>query len=247
MGVARMNTNNIPRHVAIIMDGNGRWAKKQNLIRLVGHNHGAVTVRMVVETSVKVGIKYLTLYAFSTENWARPKREVAGLMSLLSKSLHDELPTLRENGIRLRGMGEIDRLPSEVQERLRLAEEATKDGKNLDLMLALSYGGRKEIVDAVAQITKKGYAPDEITEELIKQHLYLPDVPDPDLLIRTAGEYRISNFLLWQIAYSELRISNLTWPEFTEEEYRQCVHEFSLRERKFGMCSDQLPKKLATI
>lgn len=233
----------LPRHVAIIMDGNGRWAKKRFLPRIEGHRNGAKTVRMVVEECRRLGVRYLTLFAFSTENWRRPEEEVGGLMTLFVQHLEAELDLLLRNGIRLRAMGNMARLPAPVRELLKRNEERTKDLDGMDLILAVSYGGRDELVQAVRKIGNDIQAgridPDAISEESISQSLYLPDVPDPDLLIRTSDETRISNFLLWQLAYSEIVVSPQLWPEFSRDEFHRCLHVFAGRNRRFGLTQEQ--------
>ena len=229
---------NILRHVAIIMDGNGRWAREKGLSRLKGHQAGAESVRAVIRACRKAGIKYLTLYAFSIENWIRPKQEIHGLMNLLNRFLKDYEYELHDNGIRLRVIGRIQDLPKGVQEKLARVMKATEDYKDGQLLLALSYGGRTEIVNAVRQIAKRVKAgeldPDAINESVISQHLYAPDVPDPDLLIRTSGEMRISNFLLWQISYTEIFVTKVLWPDFREKEFMKAIGEYKRRQRRFG-------------
>ncbi len=229
----------VPKHVAVIMDGNGRWAKKQGLIaRLKGHEAGAETIRAVLRACNEVGIRYLTLYAFSTENWKRSKSEVSGLMELLRRFLIKNTDELIEKGIRLRAIGQIDRLPARTREELERSIERSIHCKKLDLVLALSYGSRTEIVDCIQQIAsivKDGkLAPEEITEETVKQHLYAPDVPDPELLIRTSGEMRISNFLLWQISYSEIYVTPTLWPDFRENDFYEAIADYQNRSRRYG-------------
>lgn len=238
----------LPRHLAIIMDGNGRWAKRRFLPRIEGHRHGAKSVRMVVEECRRLGIRYLTLFAFSTENWRRPQDEVGGLMQLFLHYLESELQLLLTNGIRLRALGDVERLPAAVREVLRRNEERTAHLHELDLILAVSYGGRDELVQATRKIGRRIAAgelsPDQITEELFGQHLYLPDVPDPDLLIRSSDETRISNFLLWQLAYAEIVVSPVLWPDFTRDELHRCLQVFAGRSRRFGLTQEQLtPEK----
>lgn len=232
-----------PTHVAIIMDGNGRWAKRRMLPRVEGHRAGAKTVRMVCEESRRLGIRYLTLYAFSSENWQRPKDEVSALMKLFTQYLESELETLLKNDIRLRSIGDREKLPSGVRELLELNEERTKNAKGMDLILALSYGGRDEIVHAVrsiaSEVERGEIEPKEITASDVTRSLYAPEVPDPDLLIRTSNENRISNFLLWQLAYSEIVVSPVLWPDFSKEEYLRCLDEFAKRERRFGLTDEQ--------
>ena len=228
----------LPSHIAIIMDGNGRWAKKHRLSRVKGHEKGAETVRTVIRTSREIGISCLTLYAFSTENWQRPKMEVAALMSLLKRFFEKEQSALMDNDIRLTAIGETERLPKNVQQSLNKTISSTKKNKGMRLNLALSYGGRAEIVKMVKELaikTAKGEIdPDSITSELISQHLYTRDIPDPDLLIRTSGEMRISNFLLWQIAYTEIFVTKTLWPDFSQDEFLRILKDYQHRERRFG-------------
>jgi len=223
------------------MDGNGRWAKKRFLPRLEGHRAGAKAVRSTVEECRKLGIRYLTLYAFSTENWNRPQEEVSGLMRLFIEHLKGEAQTLSKNKVRLRAIGQRDRLAPEIRKLLEDVEEMTTPDAELDLILALSYGSRQEIVEATKSIAKKVQEgtldPDSISESTIQQHLYTSDIPDPDLLIRTSDECRISNFLLWQSAYTEFVFTPVFWPDFTKEEFNRCLNEFSKRERRFGLSS----------
>jgi len=234
----------IPRHVAIIMDGNGRWARRRFLPRVEGHRHGAKSVRMVVEESRRLGIRYLTLFAFSTENWRRPQDEVGGLMQLFVQYLESELDLLLRNGIRLRAMGDLQRLPDSVRVVLERNQERTKDMDGMDLILAVSYGGRDEVVQAVRRIGQAiasgEMTPESVTEESFSRFLYLPDVPDPDLLIRTSDENRISNFLLWQLAYSEIVVSQTLWPDFSRDEFYRCLHVFAGRNRRFGLTQEQI-------
>ncbi len=234
----------IPRHIAIIMDGNGRWAKKRLLPRVEGHRNGAKSVRMVVEEARRLGVRHLTLFAFSTENWRRPQDEVGGLMHLFVSYLESELDLLLRNGIRLRAMGDTSLLPKAVRELLERNEEKTKDLNGMDLILAVSYGGRDEVVQAVRKIgrgIKSGEIdPEMITEESFAKNLYLPDVPDPELLIRTSDENRISNFLLWQLAYAEIVVTPVLWPDFTCDEFHRCLHVFAGRNRRFGRTQEQI-------
>jgi undecaprenyl diphosphate synthase len=234
----------VPRHVAIIMDGNGRWARKRFLPRIEGHRNGAKTVRMVVEEARRLGIRYLTLFAFSTENWRRPEDEVGGLMHLFVQHLESELDLLLRNDIRLRAMGNLARLPAPVRELLQRNEEKTKHLTGMDLIIAVSYGGRDELVQAMKalgeRVQRGELQPQDINEETISKGLYLPDVPDPDLLIRTSDETRISNFLLWQLAYSEIVVSPQLWPEFTRDELYRCLHVFAGRNRRFGLTEEQI-------
>ena len=232
----------LPKHVAIIMDGNGRWAKKRLLNRIKGHQKGTEVVRSIVKACREIKIPILTLYAFSTENWKRPKAEVTALMTILKRFLVTEQKEMMENNIRLNAIGQIERLPGEVQDILQNTIEFTKSNNGLLLNLALSYGGRDEIVRAVRQIAKKvknkiinpDDSENQITEDLISDHLYTRAIPDPDLLIRTSGEMRISNFLLWQIAYSEIFITNTLWPDFGKKEFISILKDYQQRERRFG-------------
>jgi undecaprenyl diphosphate synthase len=218
--------------VGIIMDGNGRWARKRGLPRVMGHKVGVESVRSVIRVARKVGIKYLTLYTFSSENWQRPKEEVSYLMQLLKTLLIKEVDDLKRQGVRIRAIGRLGNLGKEVLEALNYAIEKTKDNKDLNLYLALSYGGRQEILDAVNTILRLGIK--EVDEEKFRNFLYDPELPDVDLLIRTAGEYRISNFLLWHTAYAELYITDVLWPDFREEEFLKAIEDYSKRVRKFG-------------
>jgi len=214
------------------MDGNGRWARKRGLPRVMGHKVGVESVRSVIRVARKLGIKYLTLYTFSSENWQRPKEEVSYLMQLLKTLLIKEVDDLKRQGVRIRAIGRLGNLGKEVLEALNYAIEKTKDNKDLNLYLALSYGGRQEIVDAVNTILRLGIK--EVDEDKFRNFLYDPELPDVDLLIRTAGEYRISNFLLWHTAYAELYITDVLWPDFREEEFLKAIEDYSKRVRKFG-------------
>jgi len=220
------------------MDGNGRWAKKRALNRIRGHENGINSVRDVVRTSREIGISYLTLYAFSEENWKRPKLEVDALMSLLKRFLKNELDEMLENGIRFQTIGRSSKLPEDVQRLIAETSDKTSKNKDMVLNLALSYGGRQEILDAVQKISQRiesrDLRPEEINQQTISDSLYTAGIPDPDLLIRTSGEYRISNFLLWQIAYTEIYITPTLWPDFRKEEYLSAIEEFQKRERRFG-------------
>ena len=233
-----LDTTNLPAHLAIIMDGNGRWAKKRLLNRINGHEKGSDTVRSVVRTCREIGISYLTLYAFSTENWQRPKTEVEALMTLLKRFLHSEQKELVERNIRLRVIGQLDRLPVSVQDALQQTMSATKENTAMTLILALSYGGRAEIVRMVQEVVKQvkngEIDSNAITADLIADHLYTRDIPDPDLLIRTSGEMRISNFLLWQIAYTEIFVTPTLWPDFGRGELLEILKEYQGRERRYG-------------
>lgn len=242
----QINLENLPSHVAIIMDGNGRWAKKQGKLRLFGHNNGVNSVRAVTEASAELGLKYLTLYAFSTENWNRPQDEVNGLMKLLIQTIEAETPTLNKNNVRLLSIGDSSRMPEDVNKRLQACIKTTENNTGLTLILALSYSSRWEITKAtqdiandIAQgIIKK----EEITEELISNYMCTKNIPDPELLIRTSGEYRISNFLLWQIAYSELYFTDVLWPDFQKEDLYKAIVNYQSRERRFGKTSEQINK-----
>jgi len=235
---ADFDTASIPSHVAIIMDGNGRWAKKRMLNRVQGHRKGAETVRTIVECCREIGISILTLYAFSTENWQRPKVEVAALMSLLAKFLKSEQKNMLDNNIRLNAIGQIERLPEHVRQALHEAMTLTKNNEGMLFNLALSYGGRAEIVRMVRDVAIKAKEgridPDSITYEVVSDHLYTKGMPDPDLLIRTSGEMRISNFLLCQIAYTEIFVTDTLWPDFSKEEFLRILHDYQQRERRFG-------------
>ena len=226
------------RHIAIIMDGNGRWAKRHGVKRIEGHKAGEKTVRRVMDLAGEHGVDYLTLYAFSTENWNRSDEEVSGLMTLLATSMKKNLDEMHEKGVRIRLSGRIDGLPLFTRRVLRSAEKRTAGNKNGNLILALNYGGRAEIADAVkliAEDVKNGKVlPEDIDEKLFSDYLYLPDVPDPDLLIRTSGEYRISNFLNWEIAYSEFYFTDTLWPDFDREDFEEAVNSFYDRDRRFG-------------
>ena len=233
-----LDTTKLPAHVAIILDGNGRWAKKRLLNRISGHEKGSETVRTIVRACREIGISYLTLYAFSTENWQRPKTEVEALMTLLKKFLQSEREEMVENNIRLRAIGQLDRLPTKVRKELDQTMTATREQTGMNLILALSYGGRAEIVRMVQEVAekiKRGTIDSQaVNEGLISDHLYTRDIPDPDLLIRTSGEMRISNFLLWQIAYTELFVTPTLWPDFSKEEFLQILKDFQVRVRRFG-------------
>ncbi|MFC1744921.1 isoprenyl transferase [Candidatus Riflebacteria bacterium] len=224
----------IPRHIAIVMDGNGRWAEKKGLPRVYGHSVGAKNVKKIVMACCKHNIKYLTLYAFSVQNWHRPKSEVAFLMRLFKKYLKSEREEMKEQDIKFRAMGRIQELSSEIRKQILLTEKETENNTGLNLNLAVNYGGRTEIVDAVNALLKEGIKGGEITEDLLSSYMYLPDLPDPDLIIRTSGEIRLSNFLLWQVAYSEFIILDISWPDFDETALLQSMEEFSLRKRRFG-------------
>jgi undecaprenyl diphosphate synthase len=237
----------IPKHIAIIMDGNGRWAKKRNLPRVAGHKEGVESVRYMVEACAYLGVDVLTLYTFSTENWKRPKDEVSTLMRLIVKSLQNETDELNKNNIRLTTIGDLNSLPDIVKKELHQAIEKTKNNTRLTLNLALSYSGRWELLEAVKTIIRefdKGRIKiEDINEKLISNHLTTKDFPDPDLMIRSGGEYRISNFLLWQLAYAELYVSEVLWPDFRTRELFEAVKDFQSRERRFGLVSEQVSQK----
>ena len=233
-------TKPLPKHIAIIMDGNGRWAKQKGMLRAFGHENGTKSVRQTVETSAELGIENLTLYAFSTENWNRPSKEVNALMTLLVSAINKETKTLMDNNIKLSAIGDTDSLPSKAKKELAEAIDKTKENTRMTLVLALSYSGRWDILNAVNEIAKKGVGNDKITEEQFQQYLSTKSVPDPELLIRTSGEYRISNFLLWQIAYAELYFTNTLWPDFSKEDLYHAIIEYQKRERRFGKTSEQI-------
>ncbi len=242
--VEQIDKNNIPNHVAIIMDGNGRWAKKNGKERTFGHKSSLGAVRSSIETCRKLGIQHLTLYAFSTENWNRPKLEVNVLMTLLSSAIKDEINELHKNGIRLNVIGDLSKLPRKAYNDLEKAMDKTKDNTSCVLTLALSYGSKEELLHAMQTIAKKykdgEISDDDFNEELVHQNLYTHDLPMVDLMIRTSGETRISNFLLWQIAYAELYFTEVLWPDFNEEEFYKAVLNYQNRERRFGKISEQL-------
>ncbi|MFV8332694.1 isoprenyl transferase [Flavobacterium sp. XS1P32] len=239
-----INKNNLPKHLAIIMDGNGRWAKQQGLLRALGHESGTKSVKVIIEASAKLGIEFLTLYAFSTENWNRPKLEVDTLMKVLINSLKKELPTLQKNNIKLNAIGNLERLPKSAQKELLDVIDKTKNNTQMTLTLALSYGSREELVAAVRNICSKVknniISIDAIDDSIINEHLYTQNLPDVDLLIRTSGEHRISNFLLWQIAYAELYFTDILWPDFKEQDLYEAIISYQKRERRFGKTSEQI-------
>ena len=239
-----IDLQNLPKHIAIIMDGNGRWAKEKGFMRVFGHENGTKSVRTTVETCVDLGVENLTLYAFSTENWNRPKLEVKTLMQLLISSLKKEMDTMQKNSVRLNAIGNLEHLPKKVQDELLQVIEATKENTKMTLTLALSYGSRDEIVNATKQICDKVknniISIEKIDDALINEHLYTQNLPDVDLLIRTSGEKRISNFLLWQIAYAELYFTDVYWPDFQNEDLYGAIINYQKRERRFGKTSEQL-------
>lgn len=237
-GQEDLDKTKLPTHVAVIMDGNGRWAKKHFLSRIKGHEKGAEAVRAIVRACREIGIAHLTLYAFSTENWQRPKSEVDALMTLLVKFLKSEQKELAENDIRLHVIGQIEQLPRKVQQALREVMDLTRHNTALQLNLALSYGSRAEIVRMARKLARKSKSgqldPDAINADMVAEHLYTKDIPDPDLLIRTSGEMRISNFLLWQIAYAEIYVTQTYWPDFGKEEFYVILKDYQQRERRYG-------------
>lgn len=231
--------NRLPQHVAIIMDGNGRWALSRGLPRLAGHKAGTENLRRVIRASVKFGVKYLTIYAFSTENWGRPPEEVRGLMYILEEVIDRELAELHKEGVQLRHIGRLERLAPTLQEKVLDAIEVTKNNNRLTLNVAFNYGGRDEIVNAIQNIMKDGIPVEEVTDALVSRYLYTAGVPDPDLIIRTSGELRVSNFLIWQAAYSEWYVTPTYWPDFDEKEYRRALETFAGRDRRYGKVSSK--------
>jgi undecaprenyl diphosphate synthase len=227
----------LPIHVAMIMDGNGRWALSRSLPRLAGHKAGTENLRRVITATVEFGIKYLTIYAFSTENWGRPPEEVRGLMYILEDVIDRELKELHEEGVQLRHIGRLEMLAPRLQKKVLSAIEVTKNNDRLILNIAFNYGGRDEIVQAIQRIIKDGVAPEDVTDELVNQYLYTKGVPDPDLIIRTSGELRVSNFLIWQAAYSEWYVTPTYWPDFDKDEYRRALETFAQRDRRYGKVS----------
>lgn len=240
----QIDKTRVPKHVAIIMDGNGRWAQKQGQERLFGHSYGVNSVRATAKAARELGVQYLTMYAFSTENWGRPKEEVDGLMELMVNTIVGELPELMEQKIRIHGIGNLEELPTNCKNELFQAIETTKDNTNLHLILALNYSSKWEITDAVKTIANKAkegsLSIDAINEELISEHLNTAAYPDPELLIRTSGEQRLSNYLLWQCAYTEFYFTETLWPDFNEEEFYKAIYEYQQRERRFGKTSAQI-------
>lgn len=239
----QIDTSKLPQHIAVIMDGNGRWAKGFGKLRIFGHKNGVEAVREVLEGAVEIGLPYLTLYAFSSENWGRPQKEVQALMELLVQSLNKELPSFQKHNVRLNAIGQLEDLPTACHNTLMKTIEATKNNRHCTLTLALSYGSRTEIIHAVqalAQKAKEGSIdPKDITEEEFAKHLYTDNIPDPDLMIRTSGEYRISNYLLWQMAYTELWFTDKMWPDFKRVDLFQAICDYQKRERRFGKTSEQ--------
>lgn len=241
-----IDQNRVPKHVAIIMDGNGRWAKRQGMNRVFGHRNALTAVRESIQAATKIKVQAITLYAFSTENWNRPKMEIDALMNLLINSLKKELPEFMENGVKVNSIGAIENLPKNAQKALAEVIEITKDNSNITLTLALSYGSRQEIVNAIKNISKKvvnkELTQEEIDEKTINNHLYTFNLPEVDLMIRTSGEQRISNFLMWQMAYAELYFTDVLWPDFREEHFYDAIINYQNRERRFGKTSEQLIK-----
>jgi undecaprenyl diphosphate synthase len=240
-----IDLGNLPAHIAVIMDGNGRWAKQQGALRIFGHHHGVKSVRDTVEGCVELGVKYLTLYTFSTENWNRPKLEVDGIMQLLVKTIAEEVPELNKNNVRVKTIGNLDSLPASANNKMLDAVELTKNNTGLTLILALSYSGKWEIVQATKRIATKiktgELAVEDISENVFSQHLATEDAPDVDLMIRTGGDHRISNYLLWQLAYAELYfIDDLFWPEFRKNHLFEAISSYQNRERRFGKTSEQI-------
>jgi len=234
----------IPQHIAVIMDGNGRWAKKQGMARVFGHKNAVKAVRDITEGAGELGVKFLTLYAFSTENWNRPKEEVFALMELLSRTIKSEVPNLHKNNVRVTTIGNTEQLPKDCREELQKAMEITKHNTGLTLVLALSYSGRREIIEAAKKLAKDAaegkISPDQIDDTFFSSYLHTYQMPDPELIIRTSGEFRLSNFLLWQLAYSELYFTDVLWPDFRKEHLYQAVLDYQSRERRFGKTSEQV-------
>ncbi|HPE57555.1 MAG TPA: isoprenyl transferase [Bacteroidales bacterium] len=242
----KIDTERLPEHIAIIMDGNGRWARQRSRPRVFGHRHGVTSVRETAEAAAELGVKYLTLYAFSTENWSRPRAEVTALMKLLVQTIHKETKTLHDNNIRLLAVGNLENLPKVTLDELQDAIKETAHHDRMSMILALSYSSRWEITRAIQEMTKDAKQgkldPDQVNENLISEYLTTKGIPDPELLIRTSGEYRISNFLLWQIAYAELYFTPKFWPDFRKEDLYEAIIDFQKRERRFGKTSEQIVK-----
>ena len=230
--------SSIPQHIAIIMDGNGRWAKQKGILRAKGHEEGGLSVQRALDLCIEHGVKWLTLYAFSTENWGRSKLEVSALMNMLERYLKERTPEMLQKNVRLHAIGELDMLPDNCKQRLKASIDATKDNDGINLVLALSYGSRQEITNAARKLAEEVKAgvlsPEDITPDLLESKLYTAGMPDPDLLIRTSGEMRISNYLLWQISYSELYVTDVLWPDFGRAEFEAALAEYSRRERRYG-------------
>ncbi|HEY5525245.1 MAG TPA: isoprenyl transferase [Clostridium sp.] len=238
----QLDMENIPKHIAIIMDGNGRWAKAKNLPRALGHKAGVETIRRIIREGDRLGVKYMTLYAFSTENWKRPKDEVSTLMKLLVQYLKEEISELHDKGVVINVLGDSSRLPKDCIDEIQKAKEITKNNTGIIMNVALNYGGRDEIIRAtraLAEMVALGeIKPSDIDNEIFENHLYTKGMPDPDIIIRPSGEQRLSNFLLWQCAYSEFWYSNINWPDFTEEDLRRAIYDFQNRDRRFGAIKD---------
>ncbi len=228
----------VPHHIAIIMDGNGRWAAQRGLPRLAGHRAGTENLRAIISASVELGIQYLTIYAFSTENWGRPQEEVEGLMFILADVIDQELDELDKEGVQLRHIGRLERLEPVLREKVKHAIERTKNNDRLVLSVAFNYGGRDEIICAIREMIADKIGPDEISEEMVSRYMFTSGVPDPDLIIRTSGEMRLSNFLIWQAAYAEWYVTPTFWPDFGKDQLRKAVEEFSQRDRRYGRLSD---------
>ncbi|MAU36091.1 MAG: isoprenyl transferase [Flavobacteriales bacterium] len=233
-----IDPHNLPQHIAITMDGNGRWAKSRGKLRVFGHRNGVKAVRETVEAAAEIGIKFLTLYAFSTENWDRPESEVNALMTLLVSAINNETKTLMDNNIKLSTIGATQNLPQKAKKQLIEAIEKTKNNNRMTLILALSYSGKWEILNAVKELIKKRINPKNLNEQLFQQYLTTKNVPDPELLIRTSGEHRISNFLLWQIAYTELYFTETLWPDFRKDDFKKAIIDYQNRERRFGKTAE---------
>lgn len=235
-----IDPHNLPQHIAITMDGNGRWARSRGKLRVFGHRNGVKAVRDTVEAAAEIGIKFLTLYAFSTENWDRPESEVNALMTLLVSAINNETKTLMDNNIKLSTIGATQNLPQNAKKQLIEAIEKTKNNNKMTLILALSYSGKWEILNAVKELIKKRINPKNLNEQLFQQYLTTKNVPDPELLIRTSGEHRISNFLLWQIAYTELYFTETLWPDFRKDDFKKAIIDYQNRERRFGKTAEQI-------
>lgn len=240
--IEQIDKTRVPQHVAIIMDGNGRWAMKQKHERIFGHQNAMTAVRQATEAAVQLGVKYLTLYTFSTENWNRPQSEINGLMELLIKAVREETKTLMDNNVRLQTIGDLGRIPERSRSRLQECIDKTAGNTGTTLVLALSYSSRWEIAEALKKICREGLKPEEVTEETLRRYLTTADYPDPDLLIRTGGELRISNFLLWQMAYTEFYFTDLLWPDFRHEHFYDAVLDYQQRQRRFGKTEAQVEK-----
>ena len=240
--IEQIDKTRVPQHVAIIMDGNGRWAMKQKHERIFGHQNAMTAVRQATEVAVQLGVKYLTLYTFSTENWNRPQSEINGLMELLIKAVREETKTLMDNNVRLQTIGDLSRIPERSRNKLQECIDKTAGNTGTTLVLALSYSSRWEIAEALKKICREGLKPEEVTEETLRRYLTTADYPDPDLLIRTGGELRISNFLLWQMAYTEFYFTDLLWPDFRHEHFYDAVLDYQQRQRRFGKTEAQVEK-----